>query len=85
MRKGYKVCIQDLTQLLKESQAKIYKEIHIKEETFRKYNCAPTDWRRVQEELESLQRLKEEHDTLVSDSIYRNREIQHYKDMVEEA
>lgn len=84
MRKGYEARVQDLTPLLKEDQAKIKKEIHLKEKAFRKYHCVSTDWTRMQEELESLQRLKEEHDTLVSDIIYWNGEIQHYKDVAKE-
>lgn len=84
MRKGFETHIQDLTQLLKDTQLKWEKEVHLKE-AFHKYHMAPKKMRRVKEELDSLHGLKQEHEKLVSDIIHWSGEITFHKDVAADA
>ena len=70
LRKGLEGRIQELTQLLKESQIRADKEDHLKEEALRRQPSNSSKVKKMQEELDSLWGLKEEHEKLVSDSIY---------------
>lgn len=78
-RKGFEARIQDLTQLLKETQLRCEKEVHLKEEALRKHHVTPSKVRRMQEELDGLRGLKQEHEKLVSDNIYWNGEFSNSK------
>lgn len=70
LRKGLEGRIKELTQLLKESQLHGDKEACLKEEVLRRHHSNPNKIRKMQEELDSLCGLKQEHEKILSDSIY---------------
>lgn len=85
LRKWLEGRIQELTQLLKESQLRGNKEARLKEEALHRHFSNPRRVRKMQEELDSLRGLKEEHEKLVSDNIYWNGEFTVPRDAVKEA
>lgn len=73
-----------MTQLIKESQIRGDKEALLKEEALRRHHSNPNKIRKMLEELDSLRGLKQEHEKLLSDSIYWSGEFAVLKDVVED-
>lgn len=85
LRKGLEGRIQELTQLLKDSQLQGDKEAHLKEDALQRHHSNPSKIKKMKEEIDSLRGLRQEHEKLVSDSIYWSREFTVLKDAAQDA